>query len=390
MKQYYIRIGNNNDSLDQIIDFLAKIYGPNYYDARRIQASIINHEPSTTGQNFVIAKSLQDELIGMVRIVERKMRLGTAILNCGGISSVSIHPDWRGKGIMPELMSAAHQRMTERDMDISFLHGRRAMDGYYSQFGYYGINRYIDLEIISSIIGEDNLQVLPFSQQNISTIASLYNGTYASLSGSVVRDEKLWAFLVARMKETDEQTKLLECYTNQSSEVIGYLIISGNKLIEIALAHVFFPYLPNVIKKLGLNYISIHPYHPFYIYVRSNFSTVQHERFTLDGGYMGKILNPSSILSKIYPDVSLRASDVRATDKKIRMFGYEIELSSGNFSKAAGPDDIILSRNEDSIRFLLGMQRLEDYSGVYLNPEKPWLRYIFPPTGFHTSAFDEI
>jgi predicted N-acetyltransferase YhbS len=390
MKQYYVRIGDNNDSLDEIIDFVARIFAPNYYDAKRIQESIIRHEPSTMPQNFIIARSLQDELIGLVRIVERKIRLGKAILNCGGISSVSIHPDWRGQGIMLEMMNAAHERMVQCGMDISYLHGRRVMDGYYTQFGYYGINRYLDLEIISSVAGENRVKVFPFRQQSINTICTLYDDTYASLSGSVVRDERIWAFLIARMNVTDKQTKLLECYTNESSQMIGYLIISGDKLIELCLPHVFFPYLPGVIKKLGLNYISIHPYHPFYTYVRSNFSTIQHERFSLDGGYMGKILNPSSILSKIYTDIFLRASDVRAPDKKIRIFGYEIELSSGNISKAPDPDDIIFERNEDNIRFLLGMHRLEDYSGVYLNPDKPWLTHLFPPTGFHTSAFDEI
>lgn len=390
MKQYSIRIGDNNDSLDEIVEFLAKIFGPNYYDAKIIQELIIKHEPSTRAQNFIIARSLQDELIGIVRIVERKMRLGTAILNCGGISSVSIHPDWRRQGIMAEIMNAAHKRMTQCDMDISFLYGRRAMDGYYTQFGYYGINRYLDLEIISSIVGEDNLQVLPFSQQNISTIANLYNDTYANLSGSVVRDEKIWAFLIARMNETDKQTRLLECHSKESSEMIGYLIISGDKMIELSLPHVFFPYLPSAINKLGLNYISIHPHHPFYTYVRSNFSTLQHERFTLDGGYMGKILDPFSLLSKIYPDLFLRATGIGVSDKRIQILGCEVELLSGTISKAAGPDDIILERKEDSIRILIGMHHLDDYSGVYLNPDKPWLTYLFPSTGFHTSAFDEI
>jgi hypothetical protein len=105
---------------------------------------------------------------------------------------------------------------------------------------------------------------------------------------------------------------------------------------------------------------------------------------------MGKILNPFSILGKLYPDIFLRASNIGVADKKIGIFGYEIELLSGRISKASRPDDIILEKEEDKIRFLLGMLRLEDYYGVYLNPDKPWLTYIFPPKGFHTSAFDEI
>lgn len=389
MNNCFVRIGDNNQLPDEIIDFLARIYGPNYYDAKRIQGLIIRSEPSTSPQNFVLARSIHNELIGIIRIVDRKIHLGSAILKCGGISSVSVHPDWRGQGIVREMMNVAHEAMVQRGMDISFLYARRVLDGYYTQFGYYGINRYLDLEIISAIAGEEKLNIAPFRQENMGTISVKYNDAYSGLPGSIVRDEKMWVFLISRIKETGGSIRLLECCVGESGEMIGYLIISNDKLIEISVPSVFFPYLPILIKKLGLKYISIHPCHPFFKYVRTNFSTIQHERFSLDGGYMGKILDYFSLFSKICPDIRMRVSKIMDADT-VKLFGYELELQSGEISKAAGQDDIILENKNAIIQFVLGIHCLEDYFGVSLNPEKPWLKYLFPYTGFHTSALDEI
>ena len=389
MSNYCIQIGKDNQSLDEIIDFLAKVYGPNYYDAKRIQGLIIRKEPSTAPQNFILARSIDNELIGIIRIVERKIRLGSAILKCGGISSVSAHPDWRGQGVVREMMDTAHEAMIRRGMDISFLYARRALDGYYTQFGYYGINRYLDLEIISAVAGEERLSISPFRQENISAISVKYNEVYSCLSGSIVRDEKIWTFLISKMKGTEGNISLFECHVVESDELIGYLIVSDDKLIEIAIPQNYFSHLPRLIKKLGLKYISIHPYHPFYKYVRTSFSTIQRERFSLDGGYMGRILDFSSLLSKICPDICLRASGIAVTGT-IRLFGYELELQSGKISRATGTDDIAFKNENTVIQLILGIHSLEDYSGVFLNSEKHWLNYLFPCTGFHTSALDEI
>lgn len=390
MSNYNILVANDNQSFDEIVDFLARIYAPNYYDAKKIQEAIIKNEPSTKPQNIIIARTKQNELIGIVRIVERKIHLGSAILDCGGISSVSVHPDWRGQGIGYEMMNFAHKIMTSRSNDISFLHGRRALDGYYTKSGYWGINRYLDLEIISDIKGEENLHVSLFKQQNIKIIRTLYDDTYENLSGSIVRDEGIWNFLTTKIKESGEQIKLLECYDNTSSDMIGYLIISGDRLVELSIPLESFPHLPMLIKRLGLKYISIHPYHPFYTYVRSNLNTIQHERYSLNGGYMGKITNHFSLLSKMSHDLWLRASKIANADDVLRIFGYEIELPTGKISKSSRQDDIVFDNECSSIRFILGLHCSGLYSGVHLNPEKPWLRYIFPPTGFHTSYLDEI
>ncbi len=390
MKNFNVNVGDNSFQIDEIIEFLAKIYGPNYLEAKRVQGAILRNEPTTKPQNFIITRSKNNDLIGLIRIVERKIVLGTGVLCCGGVSSVSVHPDFRGHGIMKAMMEIAHDVMNQRNMELAYLHGRRALDGYYIQFGYRGINRYLDLEIISSHPEKEMIAAVSFSERNLENIMNMYSGTYASLSGSIIRDKSVWGFLLSKMTEINRQVNLFECYASQSGDLIGYFIIDGQKVIEMSLPTGYFPYVSGLIKKLNLTHISIHPQHPFYAYARSTMSTCQHERFSLDGGYMGKILNRYRLLSKIGPDICLRALRIELKNKQIRLFGYELEMDSGEIKEACAPDDIVFKTERSAIRCILGIDRLENNLEVHMNKDKPWLACLFPLTGFHTSSWDEI
>ncbi len=390
MNNFNVSIGGNSFELNEIIEFLAKIYGPNYFDAKRVQGAILRNEPTTKPGNFIIARSQQYDLIGAIRIVERKIVLGSGILYCGGISSVSVHPDFRGHGIVKAMMEIAHDVMNQCNMDLAYLHGRRALDGYYTQFGYHGINRYLDLEIISTHPEKEMIEVVAFSEKHLENIMNMYNETYASLTGSIVRDKSLWGFLLSKMIEINRQANLFECFDSQSGDLIGYFVIDGHRVIELSLPTVYFPYFLSLIKKLNLTHISIHPQHPFYAYARSTMSTCQHERYSLDGGYMGRILNKYNLLSKICPDICSRALSIELKNKTLQLFGYELEMESGKIKEACEPDDIVFKTERSAIRCMLGIDRLENNLEVYMNKDKPWLTCLFPLTGFHTSSWDEI
>lgn len=390
MNNFNISIEDDSFHLDEIIEFLAKIYGPNYFDARRIQGAILRNEPSTRPENFIIARSEQKDLIGLVRIVERNIHLGSAILNCGGISSVSIHPDWRGRGIMREIMKTAHEEMTRRGMDIAYLYGRRAMDGYYAQFGYYGINRYLDLEIISPILGKPRLTVASFNPKNIEQVRKSYYETYSSLAGSVLRNERVWSFLISKIDEAKGQTELLELDSNGSGDMVGYIVLSQGRIIEISVPGLYYQDILVIMKERGVKYISIHPHHPFHAYVRMNFSSIQHERLSLDGGYQGKILNTQTLLKTLYSNWHKVATQIGVNKEKINIFGLEVDLESGHISGSSYAADVIFEKQGNEIHFILGLRHLEAYSGIHMNPDKPWLKYFFVSTGFYTSALDEI
>ena len=52
MKKYNVVI-ERKINREEIVDFLAKIYGPNYFAARQVFNTIFDHEPSLLPKNFV-------------------------------------------------------------------------------------------------------------------------------------------------------------------------------------------------------------------------------------------------------------------------------------------------------------------------------------------------
>ncbi|MBT4512415.1 MAG: GNAT family N-acetyltransferase [Chloroflexi bacterium] len=389
MNQYEVFVESGEINREEIVDFLSRIYGPNYHDARIVQGTTIDKEPSTKPENFILARSMGGELIGIVRIVERTILVDGIGLSCGGISSVSVHPQWRNQNVASDLMNKAIEAMISRNMDLSILHGRRAVDGLYLPFGYYGIGRYIDLEIISSPPSRETaLHVVPFEEDHLQTCMQLYNTTYQNLSGSFVRDQLVWRFLLARTEVSGGMTRVMTCMSDNNP--VGYLVLSGEKLVEIAIPAEYFASVPNLLYTLNIQSISVHPRHPLYIFLRANMNTMQRERFALDGGYMARFLNPGKLLNKLAPVLADRAKAVGVSDDVIRILNHEIHLGNGQVSKTQERDDITFDKIETAIQLVLGVIQPEDILGIHWTSKNPRITHLFPNLHYHTSAWDEV
>lgn len=389
MNDYKISVGEKDLEMEEIIDFLSKIFGPNYHDASAIKEAIFDTEPSISPGNFILARSAKRELIGLVRIVERNIIIDREVIAAGFISSVGVKPEWRRQGIASNLIKKAIEVMISRGMDISLVYGRRAVDGFYSRFGYYGIGRYVDLEIISpSPCSKFFIGAIPFKKENLEICMKLYGETYGCLTGSVLREHAVWKFLLAKVEKNIGNFKLSMCL--KDDKPIGYFVVSDNKLIEISLPSKLFSSVQHLLHRLNIQLISIHPRHPFYIYCRTSLNTIQKERFALDGGYMGRILNLESLLKKLGLTFASRASVIGVSNKKVGLLNYEIDLRSGKVSKTDKSDDIIFKKKETAVQFLLGVISPHDIVGVKWTTRKPWIPYLFPELHYHTSALDEV
>lgn len=388
MSMYKMSAGEKKLNKEEIIDFLSNIFGQNYDDSRRIKEVIFEAEPSISPGNFIMARAKHGELIGLVRIVERDILLDKSVISAGCISSMGVKPEWRGQGIASELMNKATEVMTSRNMDISLVYGRRAVDGFYSMFGYYGVGRYVDLEILSSSVSKSSIDIRPYKNNDIKKCMEFYGKTYKPLSGSVLRDCAIWKYLFLRMERGIGGFKLFICLEN--NKTIGYIVVSDNKLIEVSLPPGVFPFVPNLLNSLGVSSISIHPRHPLYIYCSTCLNTAQKIRFAVDGGYMARILNHGSLLKKLGPSFASRAAFIGMSGKTIRLLNYECELSRGKISKASGADDITFDKTETAVLFMLGVIHPQDVAGVKWTSKKPWIPYLFPELYYHTSAWDEV
>ena len=107
-------------SRKEITDFLVGLFESNNRNARRAFDIMFDYEPNLSAENFIIARSFQGALIGLVRIVDRQLRIAGALLNVGGISSVSVLSEWSKKGVRSLFMKKAHVFMKERGKNPAF------------------------------------------------------------------------------------------------------------------------------------------------------------------------------------------------------------------------------------------------------------------------------
>ncbi|MBF0594902.1 MAG: GNAT family N-acetyltransferase [Candidatus Omnitrophica bacterium] len=352
MSQYTVKAAAKL-SREEVVDFLARIYGPNYHEARRVFECVFDHEPSILPQNFLMARDKRGVLIGLVRIVDREVLIGGICLRCGVISSVAVHPSWRGQGVCSRLMRAALDNMRVRKFAVSTLHARKVLDGFYAQFGYYGIGRYVELDVEwKDVPAGKGLSVRAMTLKDIPVCRRLRDRLYTGLAGSYVRDAAHWAFVLKRSASGGSTTSWQVIV--DKAGVIGYLVRDGGRLVELCLDEKHFTLLSGLLCRESVSVIKVHPRHPFFLYCRRSFNTSFRERFALDGGYMGRIIDADVFWQAFKPLLP------------------EEHLLSADTAKEWGcsPADI---------RALLGV---EAASGAFAA--------CFPDRGFYTSPIDEF
>ncbi len=281
----------------EVLDFLANVYGPTYDKAYRIFSSVFLGEPSFKPDNFILARETNGQLVGVMRIVEREIWVAGAKLTSGGISSVAVHPDWRRQGVCSAMMKRSVQEMSRRGMDISVLHGRKVLDGFYTRFGYRGIGRYIDLRFIDLTESPVLLKTEKYKPGHKKLCYRMYKKNYHSLPGSFNRSPAIWNWLLKRI----ESGVFPAVITIVKSGKIpaGYIVVKDQKLIEIAVPAKFYPAVISWFKHRNLESVSLHPGHPFFDYCRRHYSTIFQERRPLNGGYMMRAIKKNPRLEDI-------------------------------------------------------------------------------------------
>lgn len=388
-KQYEIHTASAIN-ISEIVEFLAHIFGPNYRKARKTQNSILTNEPSKKSKNFIIARSSAGKLIGLVRIVERRIWIGDAPISYAGISSVSVHADWRRKGIASDLMEYAIQEMQKRKIPFSLLYGRRAVDGFYTKYGYYGIGQYRTCELLLNSIGKKHDRVLTairYSPRFAHFLSKEYNRMYRTLPGSIVRDRGVWRYLLTRTQESKTPTIFI-LLDRSSKRPIGYYVSKENTISECAAPKQWFNALLSYIYQHGIKKLELHPKHPFDRYLRHSVNTITHERFALDGGYMARVIDWKLLLEKILPILVARAKSAGYSHEKLTIRGYTIDFTHGTLKRAITKNDIHGSEHH-IIQLVIGFHALDELD-LTINPKKQWISCLFTKTGFHTSAWDEI
>jgi predicted N-acetyltransferase YhbS len=384
------RIIRHPESVDlvEIAEFLSRIFLPNYHHATRTKQMLFKNEPSTLPVNFILARDRGGELAGVVRIVERTLLIEGIPVDFGFIASVGVAPSWRGQNVASRMINAAFAEMTSRGIPVSAVHGRRGVDGFYSKFGYYGIARYGGLEIVTRPQGSSTIKTAYYKQADLNAIHRFYQNNYYPLSGTVKRNRRIWGLLLHMEGISGEELKLM--LLKAEGKTVGYLVRRGNSLIELAMAKKYFKEMPVLLNRLGIKTVSIHPLHPFFRYLRSNYNTVYHERFALDGGYMAKILNHELYLNLIIPLLKKRAETMGLIGAKLNLCGHVVDLARLKVGKSSNKYDLVFKNKSAGVQLLLGVNEAEYINGLQWKNGDSRMGCLFPSLYFHSSSFDEV
>lgn len=187
-----------------------------------------------------------NEIMSTIGIYPLQMQISygdkSAVLGIGGIGSVGTVAEYRGMGLMSQMLNQVNKKMYDDGYDISWLGGDRYR---YKNYGwdlsgrvaYFAVNLR-DLKRLYDL--NTDCQLIEGGIQHIDILESLYSG----YSTRVLRDKSTWQSVFNRkgskisiLMDNDENAKSYMIYIPQSPENIGELQGEANSIVDMLMKH---------------------------------------------------------------------------------------------------------------------------------------------------------
>lgn len=151
-----------------------------------------------------------------------KAWFGGALVPVGGIASVAVAPEARGRGIARSLLQHLHGLASQRGDAVTVLYPFR--QGFYAQLGYRPVTPYRRLTLTPSAIPREwsreaaaaGLRVGPATGANRGALRGIYERVASRQTGALLRPEALW-----ERRLQDERR--LWFVAEREGSVVGYL-----------------------------------------------------------------------------------------------------------------------------------------------------------------------
>ena len=280
-------------------DLAARVFGPNYVESKAHKDRLLALEPPIDVRDVVVGCD-GGEVVAIVRIVNRAIRLGASTLKAGGITAVAVDPGRRGQGIGRAVMEAAIARSRQRGDTLSIAFARRAVDGFYWRLGYVGVGCHPRITVrvgavpqSGSVSIEDGL-----SAAAVQMCRGFYAASYGELPLSFVRDDTAWALIAQRLSWPPAARLVM---VKDSGNPAGYYIVSEGIVIEAAgdpapLKAALLQYEATPGGELVLNLL---PEHPVARLFRGQNHTTS-VRYAWDGGHVVRVLDAQAFAQGLH------------------------------------------------------------------------------------------
>jgi predicted N-acetyltransferase YhbS len=193
------------------------------------------NDPSYKPEQRLLVK-VDGRVVSHVHLTQRTVRFGAARLSLNGVMWVGTLPEFRGLGFAQNLMRLADDRARETGAVVQAL--TTGMPQFYRPLGWGVCGRQTFGQALSRNLPTVNDGVIegrggfwhvrPWRQVELNDLMALYDMQYATTSGSVVRDEDYWRWMIGRRYA---HVIWVAC---QGETVRGYAFVKDHKILEIA------------------------------------------------------------------------------------------------------------------------------------------------------------
>lgn len=295
-----IRPAQTSEEVAAAYEVAARTFGPSYDEARAHKARVLRDVEPVRRPSDVVVVVDRREVVGLVRLVERRLRVAGVVLDVAGMTSVAVAHSHRGRQLGVRLMDTCMELARAAGRDVAVLFARRAVDGWYGRFGFVGLGQHVTMTVQASdppSRGQSEARVVLEAgcrPAALAAYASAYTHTYRKLPGVFVRRPSFWASLEARLAV---RPTLRWLTATQGRSVVGYALVEGGRIVEAAAvsgAHV--PLAAALRQRAAANgdaslTLALHPVHPVTRACMERNHTLA-TRVAWDGGHMLAVLNP--------------------------------------------------------------------------------------------------
>lgn len=176
------------DEYEEILDVTGAAFGRDPQHWGTIWKNDVNDSPELHRVGV-----LDGKIVAAVRIADRKMRVGCAVVNLGGIADVATHPDYRSRGFSTACLEDAIRFMEGNDYDLSMLF--TGIQPFYRKLGwevfptYYETYSPLDPEVmLQRPLADNDLRIEQFTkEQHLSFVSRIHDEFNRLRTGTIVR-----------------------------------------------------------------------------------------------------------------------------------------------------------------------------------------------------------
>ncbi len=175
-------------------------------------------------------------IVSHLHLTDRRIRYGSVAIPVNGVIWVGTLPEFRGMGFAQNLMKLADERARENGVPLQVL--TTGMPQFYRSLGWGICGRQTFAQIMSRNlpqVGDGVIDtrgafwhVRPWRQVELGDLMALYELQYARTTGSIIRSEEYWRWMIGRKYA---HVIWVACL---GESVKGYAFIKDHKILEIA------------------------------------------------------------------------------------------------------------------------------------------------------------